>query len=265
MRLLVSLCALLFLPLSLLAQDAVIEMPNMVSITGGSFRRQLDLWRTSTVTVAGFQMSKTEITQALYEKLMGFNPSWFKGPKRPVEKVSWYDAVTFCNRLSHQMGFPLAYQINGLSVKLVPQASGFRLPTEAEWEYAARAGKTTLYAGANEPNPVAWFDLNAHHQGRRSPDYGTHNVGLKAGNGFGLFDMSGNVWEWCQDWYGPYPQGDVQNPVGALSGAGRVSRGGSWFHEPYYARVDVRYADGPYLAYSFQGFRVVRSPNGAPF
>ena len=145
------------------------------------------------------------MTQALWKAVMGNNPSWFKGDNLPVEKVSWEDCQTFIDKL------------NGLTGKR------FRLPTAAEWEYAARGGKGsnhTQYSGGSMIDDVAWYDGNSGNK--------THSVKTKRPNELGLYDMSGNVWEWCQDWYGNYSSNAQTNPTGPDSGSGRVNRGGSW-------------------------------------
>jgi formylglycine-generating enzyme required for sulfatase activity len=186
-----------------------------------------------------FYLSRSEVTQAQWVAKMGSNPSYFTGDtSRPVERVSWNDIQPFC--------------IN----------NGLRLPTEAEWEYAYRAGTTTAYHGMpgylngtndySQLGTIAWFDSNSDK---------THPVAGKAGNGFGLHDMSGNVWEWCQDWYGTYASGAQTNPTGPGSGSNRVMRGGSWggsFSNDY--RASFRGGGPPFFRYDDLGFRVARNP-----
>jgi formylglycine-generating enzyme required for sulfatase activity len=158
------------------------------------------------VTLSTYSIGETEVTQALWQAVMGSNPSKFKGDQRPVEKVSWDDCQTFIQKLN---------QLTGRK---------FRLPTEAEWEYAARGGNKSRgykYSGSNTISAVAWYDDNS--------SSSTHDVKTKQANELGLYDMSGNVWEWCQDWYGSYSSGAQTNPTGALRGSNRVDRGGSWF------------------------------------
>ncbi|MGE4299015.1 MAG: formylglycine-generating enzyme family protein [Desulfovibrionaceae bacterium] len=188
------------------------------------------------VCVDGFWLGKYEVTQAEWTKVMGNNPSHFKGDRNPVEKVSWNDAQEFIRRLNGKG--------NG----------GFRLPTEAEWEYAARSGgKAQTYSGGEDLTRVAWYDGNSGGQ--------THPVGGKAPNGMGLYDMSGNVWEWCQDWLSSsyYASSPRSNPTGPDMGSGRVNRGGSWCSEPSYARSANRYGFWPDIAYNDCGFRLSRT------
>ena len=148
-----------------------------------------------------FLMGKYAVTQALWESVMGSNPSQMKGENRPVENVSWFDVVDFCNKLSKQSGLEPVYTINGHYVTCNWNAKGYRLPTEAEWEYSARGGEYHKYAGSNNVHEVAWYDGN----GRGG--WGTHSVGQKKPNGFGLYDMSGNVAEWVWDWFSRYTHG----------------------------------------------------------
>jgi len=159
---------------------------------------------THSVTLSGYHIGQTEVTQALWMAVMGSNPSYFKGDSRPIENVSWNDCQTFISRLNAKTG------------------KQFRLPTEAEWEYAARGGHSggSKYAGSDNINSVAWYYGNSGNE--------THNVATKSPNSLGIYDMSGNVWEWCQDWYGDYSSSSQTNPKGPSSGDLRVFRGGSW-------------------------------------
>jgi formylglycine-generating enzyme required for sulfatase activity len=164
----------------------------------------------------GFWLLDHEVTQREYEWVMGNNPSRFTGDAaRPVEQVSWYDAVAFCKKLTDL----------DRSLKKIGWDQAYRLPTEAEWEYAARAGSTGArytvdgLGPADSLNEIAWWDGNS--------DSKTHAVRGKKPNAWGLYDMLGNVWEWCSDWYGDYPSGDVTDPKGPSSGTFRVGRGGS--------------------------------------
>ena len=212
--------------------------PGMVYIQGGTFQMgskkgDSDEKPIHTVTVSGFFMDKTEVTQAQYRKVMGKNPSRFSGcDDCPVESVIWHDANEYAKRV------------------------GKRLPTEAEWEYAARGGNKTngyKYAGGNSIGNVAWYNGNSGNK--------THPVAQKQPNELGLYDMSGNVWEWCSDWYGSgyYKSSPKHNPQGPNAGPSRVHRGGSWHYYDNNCRVANRYRYYPSSRFDFLGFRLVLS------
>ncbi|MBR6015809.1 MAG: formylglycine-generating enzyme family protein [Prevotella sp.] len=193
------------------------------------------------VTVSSFAIGQTEVTQELWQAVMGSNPSYSKGAKRPVEQVSWNDCQTFITKLNQLTG------------------KKFRLPTEAEWEYAARGGKNSKgykYAGSNTLGNVAWYYDNSCKLGSNHPDYGTHEVASKSPNELGLYDMSGNVWEWCQDWYGSYSSNAQTNPTGPSSGSYRVFRGGCWRSYAGYCRVSYRFNGSPDLRDYLKGLRL---------
>ena len=181
-----------------------------------------------------FMMGKYPVTQELWESVTGSNPSRFKGVNRPVENVNWFDVVRFCNILSSREGLNLAYIIKGESITCDWSANGYRLPTEAEWEYSARGAESFNCSGGDIVDEVAWYKANSGGQ--------THPVGQKKSNGFGLYDMSGNVWEWVWDRY--HPSYDItspsENPKGSTSGAYRVKRGGSWYCQNSGVRVSSR-------------------------
>ena len=200
---------------------------------------------------------ETEVTQGLYQGLMGSNPSYFPscGSNCPVETVSWFDGVRLANKLSAAEGLEACYTIDGESVSWPkgPACRGYRLPTEAEWEVAARGGGDARHAGGDELSAVGWFNGDS----GATP----HPVGQKQANGYGLHDMSGNVLEWAWDWYDERAPaaGAVRDPLGPASGAMRVYRGGSWLFDPKYARVAVRGYGPPGDRGSNLGLRLVRT------
>jgi len=235
------------------------------------------------VTLSGFYMSRFQVTQGEWYDLMGTRPSWFTGAtdwdgnpvtgvnwrNLPVEGVSWYDAIVFSNRLSIQSGLTPTYSIGGSTnpddwgsvptssnatwnaVVVVPGSTGYRLPTEAQWEFAARGGIVCqgnyAFSGGNTAADVAWYG------GSR-----THEVGTRQPNALGLYDMSGNVWEWVWDWWGTYPDYPETDPTGASSGSNRVLRGGSWGNTTVHARSANRSWDAPSGRTINLGFRLVR-------
>lgn len=254
--------------------------PEMVLVKGGTYtigctseQRDCDGDESPTVevTVKDFHIGKYEVTQALWEEVTGKNPSKFKGESHPVESISWYEAVEFCNKLSEMSGLTPAYKIDKSTVdpnnhntddkskwtvEFDKDANGFRLPLESEWEFAARGGvkgadSQTLYSGSDDIGEVAWYYENS--------DQKSHKVGSKSANVLGLYDMSGNVWEWCWSWKDNYNTGNITKADGAVSGTGRVYRGGSWFSEPKYCRVSPRGSDNPEYRDTGIGLRLVRS------
>lgn len=183
-----------------------------------------------------YYIGKYEVTQALWKAVMGKNPSKFKGDDLPVEQVSWNDCQNFVSKLNRITG------------------KTFRLPTEAEWEYAARGGKKSRgyqYSGSNNLSDVAWYDGNSGNK--------THAVGSKQANELGIYDMSGNVWEWCQDWHGSYSSSSQTNPTGAKSGSYRVIRGEGWFSGARICRSSYRDGGLPYASSRDLGLRLVLS------
>ncbi len=243
---------------------------TMVLIPGGTFRMghdgEIDAEPPHEVAVSPFYMDVCEVTQAAYEKVAGKNPSRTKGPKQPVERIRWTAAIRYCNAMSETEGLEPCYDVATGACDFT--ANGYRLPTEAEWEYAARAGTTgddTFQGQAGTLAKHAWFDGNA---GGRP-----HPVGKKPANAFGLHDMLGNVREWCQDWYAVdayesrAKQGTVKDPHGPAKGEKKVLRGGAWSVSAESCTCWVRYADDPgftdaCLVEDDCGFRCVR-PMGA--
>jgi formylglycine-generating enzyme required for sulfatase activity len=191
-----------------------------------------------------FYIGVTEVTQAQYEAVMGRNPSKFKGPTNPVDSVIWDEAVEFCRKLSEKTGETI------------------RLPTEAEWEYACRAGRQTRFSFGDSDSALgdyAWYGGNS--GDTEGVQYSTHPVGQKKPNAWGLYDMHGNVYEWCADRYGPYSSGSSTDPQGAGSGGTRVVRGGSWRDgETDTLRCAHRYGHPPSFRRNNYGFRCAMTP-----
>ncbi|MDD6832809.1 MAG: SUMF1/EgtB/PvdO family nonheme iron enzyme [bacterium] len=216
---------------------------EMVRVEGGTFTMgataeqgsaaDSDEKPTHQVTLSSYSIGKTEVTQALWQAVMGSNPSYFKGSNLPVETVSWEECQTFIRKL------------NALTGKT------FRLPTEAEWEFAALGGNKSRdynYSGSNTVDDVAWYKSNSSST--------THPVATKASNELGIYDMSGNVWEWCSDWYSSYTSASQTNPTGPNSGSNRVGRGGSWVSLARNCRVSLRTSNSPALRRSNLGLRL---------
>ncbi len=233
--------------------------------TMGSSSGNSDELPLHSVTLSSFYISKTEVTQGQWKAVMGTNPSNFSsvGDNGPVEQVSWYDCISYCNKLSIKEGKPPCYSISGNTspidwtsgtIACDFTAKGYRLPTEAEWEYAARGGNKSAgysYSGSNTLNDVAWNNSNSGST--------THIVGAKTANELGINDMSGNVWEWCWDWFGSYSNSSQTNPTGAASGSYHIVRGGSWSYGDYDCRSSNRYLSyfpSSYY-YIYFGFRPV--------
>ena len=190
---------------------------------------------THTVTLSDYYIGETEVTQELWAAVMGNNPSYFTGNmQRPVECVSWEDCQTFIQKLNRLTG------------------ANFRLPTEAEWEFAARGGRSSRgyqYSGSSNLGDVAWYDDNSSNT--------THPVKTKSPNELGIYDMSGNVWEWCSDWFGSYSSSSQTNPKGPSTGSGRVCRGGGWNGSARYCRSAFRNYYTPSFRDNGLGLRLV--------
>ena len=245
----------------LIAEPGQVPPKGMVFVEGGTFQMGStsgddDEKPLHSVTVSDFNIGKYEVTQEQYEKVMAKNPSNFKndGKNLPVEKVSSYDAVEFCNKLSEREGLKKCYSGKGYIINCDFSANGYRLATEAEWEYAAKGGKKSkgyTYSGSNDINEVAWYRDNS--EGK------THAVGGKQANELDIYDMTGNVYEWCWDWYGAYSSGSQNNPRGSSSGSRRVFRCGGWDYSASSCRTANRDYFSPDYSYYSLGFRVVRS------
>ena len=230
---------------------------KMIPVEGGTFQMGSDdsdaydkEKPVHQVTLSSFSIGETEVTQALWYAVMGAKPtsskSWSAdyglGDNYPAYYVSWNDCQTFITKLNQMTG------------------KTFRLPTEAEWEFAARGGNKSngyIFSGSNTIGDVAWYKVDSSDLGS-SPDYGAHEVATKAANELGIYDMSGNVWEWCQDWYGDYSSGSQTNPIGPSSGSDRVLRGGSWYFNARLCRVSYRGNDTPTRANYGIGLRLAQ-------
>lgn len=247
------------------AEDEVPKVKNepieMISINGGEFvlgsmeaEAEPDEFPIFSITIPNFYISKYEITQKEWMMVNGTNPSHSVDNRRPVDNVSFFDAVEFCNAKSELDGLIPCYNFKDSLIICDFRANGYRLPTEAEWEYAAKAGikdNSVLYSGGNDPDLVAWFADN-------SSGY-SHPVGLKIPNSLGLYDMSGNVMEWCWNYYQPYANSSAQQFSGPAHGDQRVLRGGSFQSSAVDIRCTKRFHLPPWSKGSDIGFRVVRS------
>lgn len=263
---------------------------NFVLIKGGTFKDRTSNYFDKGVFISDFYIDKYEVTQKEWAKVMGSNPSRFKGGDLPVEMVSWYDAIEYCNRRSLQEGLRPYYNIDKSkkdpnnepdpqfgdlddvkwTVTTNPRANGYRLPTEAEWEYAAGGGQKSqghIYSGSDDIDEVAWYWRNSgdHYlmgvwrwQDLQNNRDRTKPVGDRKPNELGLFDMSGNVREWCWDWYGDL-QSNVTDPRGSRKGYRRVWKGGGWMGAAFTAMTAFRGSLAANGKGPDQGFRVARN------
>ena len=209
-----------------------------------------------------FYIGKYEVTQKEYKILMETNPSYFKGDNLPVEQVTWFDSIKYCNALSKKEGLSVAYDestgnlldSNGNVTTDITQVKGYRLATEAEWDYAAKGGNKSQgykYSGSNTIDEVAWYSDNS--------DNKTYEVGTKKPNELGIYDMSGNVWEWCTDFYDRYVSYSIKNPYIYKESSYRIERGGSWRSLSSYLRVPNRGSSIPSYNSIYLGFRIVKN------
>ena len=249
------------------AAVASCDIPGLVKVAGGTFPMgQNEVNRK--ITLTEFEMGITPVTQRQYAYIMRNNPSKLSGPDRPVECVNWCEAIIYCNFLSIKEGLTPCFTIGNATdlTKIESKsplwkrvicnftANGYRLPTEAEWEYAARGGKqadTAQFAGGNDIDKVAWYGENS--------NVSTHDVATKKPNALGLYDMCGNVAEWCWDYMGDLPIQALTNPHGSNIGTLPVKRGGSWLDDPQQCTVYFRSGSAPTGKSSSLGFRVCRT------
>jgi formylglycine-generating enzyme required for sulfatase activity len=219
-------------------KSALIPLTNMVAIKAGTFMR---IKYPVTIT-HDFWIGKYEVTQGEFMAVLGRNPSHFTGDSnRPVEKVTFFDAMSYCSAVTQRER----------GAGRLPAGYEYRLPSEAEWEYACRAGMTNLFSfgdDAKAADPYAWTAENS--------DAMTHPVGLKRPNAWGLYDMHGNVWEWCLDWFEPYPPVPLTDPTGPAISKYKVFKGGGWNQEIQYARSANRFMMAPSNGIHFVGFRI---------
>ena len=220
----------------------LVPLTNMIAIKAGTFLRIK-----YPVTIArDFWIGKYEVTQGEFLAVLRRNPSHFTGnPLRPVEKITFFDASNYCATITQR------------EQKAGHLAAGYeyRLPTEAEWEYACRAGSTNLFAFGDDASIAEQFAWTA-----ENCDAGTHPVGLKRPNAWGLYDVHGNVWEWCSDWFEPYPAAPLLDPVGPASSKYKVFKGGGWNQDVEYARASSRFMMSPSNGIHFVGFRLALGP-----
>jgi formylglycine-generating enzyme required for sulfatase activity len=278
----------LFTTMVVVSATAQAAADNFVLVTGGTFK---NIWSSNycgkNINVGDFYIGKYEVTQKEWMEVMGSNPSKFKGDNLPVETVSWYDCVEYCNKRSMQEGLKPYYNIDKKNkdannqtivdeikwiVAINAEANGYRLPTEVEWEYAAGGGqlsKSYIYSGGNHIDKVAWFWKNCgdtnltgfwHWPTIENNNDRTHAIGRKEPNELGLYDMSGNVREWCWDWYGDLEinGSDLNGAKESSSETGRVWKGGGWIGGDFCCEPSFR---GNYEASGKgpdQGFRVCR-------
>jgi formylglycine-generating enzyme required for sulfatase activity len=239
--------------------------PGMVFVKGGNLQMGTnevvsDEKPVHSVTLDSFYMGKFEVTQEEWEAVMDNNPSTYKGKNLPVDNVDWHNSVEYCNKRSEKEGLTPCYKGSGDKITCDFNADGYRLPTEAEWEYACRGGlesRNYLYSGGNNPDEVAWHEKNSGDK--------TQPVGKKKPNEIGIYDMSGNIWEWCWDWYDDeyYKNSPTHNPKGAASGKQRSYRGGGGpGGRIMWLRSTARYSLDPTYRSFDMGLRIVKNTTG---
>jgi sulfatase modifying factor 1 len=250
------------------AEPVPVDLTKFVLVTGGPYSMGSGTGiephekPEHQVSVSSFYLGKYDVTFEDYDrycdsmKLMKPGDMGWGRSFRPVIMVSWIDAISYCNWLSKKDHLVPCYMVNGNNIKWIDTSSGYRLPTEAEWEYAARGGnnsKRTVYAGAEKPGDVAWYTANS--------DQKTQPVGQKAPNELGLYDMDGDVWQWVWDIYdGSYYQySPSENPKGPTEGLYRVMRGGAWYNNASYITVSSRQNNTPDFRQNSVGIRLVRN------
>lgn len=235
---------------------------GMVYIQGGAFKMGSDKGSSAgervihKVTLSSFYMGKYEVTQEEWRAIMGYNRSASRGARTPVHSINYAEVIEYCNKRSRKEGLNPCYTIDGDNITCDFRANGYRLPTEAEWEYAARGGlqsRDYKYSGSNNIDEAAWYGKNS----RARP----HPVGQKKPNELGFYDMSGNVWEWCWDWfdYNYYTNSPALNPTGPHSGVLRLARGGEWGRDEENSLSTYRFMCEPHMVFRMVGFRVVRT------
>ena len=234
----------------------------MILVEGGTF--SYDYWIGKYEVTFDEYDAYTNATRKSLTEDRGREWEWGRGRgrgQRPAINVSWKEAIEYCNWLSEQEGYAKAYDSNGNLLDVsgskttdIKKVEGYRLPTEAEWEYAARGGQKTKgykYSGSNNLDEVGWYGSNSGSK--------THEVGTKKANELGIYDMSGNVWELCHDWYASYTSGTQTDPTGPNSGFYHLRRGGSWSVYAHFCRVPYRDYDSPSYGYVYLGFRLART------
>ncbi|MDM8541631.1 SUMF1/EgtB/PvdO family nonheme iron enzyme [Desulfococcaceae bacterium HSG9] len=227
----------------------MVKVPSGYFLMGDEINGQVH----QVIITKPFLIATIPVTQALYQAVIGKNPSDIKGDEFPVENVSWFDALNFCNALSEKLNLEPAYAIEGERVEWIRRNSGFCLLTEAQWEYACRAGSTSRFAGGDlesDFESMAWFYKNSGST--------THPVKQNLPNAWGLYDMHGNVWEWVWDWYKKYPEVEVTDSSGPAEGTSRGARGGSWFDSVVRCRSAFRNRFAPDACFTYLGFRLSR-------